>query len=175
MQSRSLIVATAGHVDHGKTSLVKHLTGIDTDTLRAEKERGLTINLGYAYHHFQHQDEKRNISCTLGFVDVPGHTDFINNMLAGFGAVNHALLVVAADDGVMPQTKEHLSIIELLGIKSGIIAITKTDKANSEQLESVIQEVKQLTKNSIFKAAKIFKVSNSTQDGIESLLNYLKS
>ena len=175
MQSRSLIVATAGHVDHGKTSLVKHLTGIDTDTLLAEKERGLTINLGYAYHHFQHQDEERNISCTLGFVDVPGHTDFINNMLAGFGAVNHALLVVAADDGVMPQTKEHLSIIELLGIKSGIIAITKTDKATSEQLESVIQEVRELTKNSIFKAAKIFKVSNSTQDGIESLLNYLKS
>ena len=84
MQSRSLIVATAGHVDHGKTSLVKHLTGIDTDTLLAEKERGLTINLGYAYHHFQHQDEERNISCTLGFVDVPGHTDFINNMTHEF-------------------------------------------------------------------------------------------
>ena len=124
MQSRSLIVATAGHVDHGKTSLVKHLTGVDTDTLEEEKKRGLTINLGYAYKHFNSQD----IICTLGFVDVPGHIDFINNMLAGFGAVNHALLVIAADDGIMPQTAEHLSIIKLLGIENGIIAITKIDK-----------------------------------------------
>ena len=104
MQSRSLIVATAGHVDHGKTSLVKHLTGVDTDTLEEEKKRGLTINLGYAYHHFTSQQKNQNVSCTLGFIDVPGHIDFINNMLAGFGAVNHALLVIAADDGIMPQT-----------------------------------------------------------------------
>ena len=171
MQSRSLIVATAGHVDHGKTSLVKHLTGVDTDTLEEEKKRGLTINLGYAYHHFSSQDT----TCTLGFVDVPGHIDFINNMLAGFGAVNHALLVIAADDGIMPQTAEHLSIIKLLGIKNGIIAITKIDKSTNERIEELRQEIAKLTEGSIFESAKIFEISNTTRKGIENLSDNLKS
>ena len=171
MQSRSLIVATAGHVDHGKTSLVKHLTGVDTDTLEEEKNRGLTINLGYAYNHFSSQD----ISCTLGFVDVPGHIDFINNMLAGFGAVNHALLVIAADDGIMPQTTEHLAIIKLLGIKNGIIAITKIDKSTNGRIKELKQEIAELTKGSIFESAKIFEISNTTQKGIKKLSDNLKS
>ncbi len=171
MQSRSLIVATAGHVDHGKTSLVKHLTGVDTDTLEEEKKRGLTINLGYAYKHFNSQD----ITCTLGFVDVPGHIDFINNMLAGFGAVNHALLVIAADDGIMPQTAEHLSIIKLLGIENGIIAITKIDKSTNVRIEELRQEIAELTKDSIFESAKIFEISNTTRKGIEELSDNLKS
>ncbi len=175
MQSRSLIVATAGHVDHGKTSLVKHLTGVDTDTLEEEKKRGLTINLGYAYHHFTSQQKNQNVSCTLGFIDVPGHIDFINNMLAGFGAVNHALLVVAADDGIMPQTREHLSIIKLLGIENGIIAITKIDKATKGRLRQLTQEIKELVTDSIFASAKIFEVSNTTEEGVVNLLNDLKS
>ena len=165
MSSRSLIVATAGHVDHGKTSLVKHLTGVDTDTLEEEKKRGLTINLGYAYSKFSSQA----ISCTLGFVDVPGHIDFINNMLAGFGAVNYALLVIAADDGVMPQTREHLSIIKLLGVKNGIIAITKIDKTTSIRIETLRHEIAELTKDSIFKSAEIFEISNTTKKGIEAI------
>ena len=171
MSSRSLIVATAGHVDHGKTSLVKHLTGVDTDTLEEEKKRGLTINLGYAYSQFSSQA----ISCTLGFVDVPGHIDFINNMLAGFGAVNYALLVIAADDGVMPQTREHLSIIKLLGVKNGIVAITKIDKTTSIRIETLRHEIAELTKDSIFKSAEIFEISNTTKKGIEGLSQYLKS
>ena len=94
MQSKTLIIATAGHVDHGKSSLVKRLTGVDTDTLNEEKKRGLTINLGYAYHHFESAAENNSENYTLGFVDVPGHIDFINNMLAGVSAVDFALLVI---------------------------------------------------------------------------------
>ena len=175
MQSKSLIVATAGHVDHGKTSLVKHLTGVDTDTLEEEKKRGLTINLGYAYLHFKNQQDNQDVSCTLGFIDVPGHVDFISNMLAGFGAVNYALLVIAADDGIMPQTKEHLSIIKLLGIENGIIAITKIDKATKSRLKQLTHEVKELATNSIFESAEIFEISNTTQVGIEELREKLKS
>ncbi|MBT6057334.1 MAG: selenocysteinyl-tRNA-specific translation elongation factor SelB, partial [Gammaproteobacteria bacterium] len=100
-----MIIATAGHVDHGKTSLVGRLTGTNTDRLEEEKKRGLTIVPGYAYLHFSSED--KNNTHTLGFVDVPGHTDFINNMLAGVAAVDAALLVIAADDGIMPQTREH--------------------------------------------------------------------
>ena len=111
-----LVIATAGHVDHGKTSLVKQLTGTDTDTLAEEKARGLTINAGFAYRH---SNDDTQCATTLGFVDVPGHSDFINNMLAGVSAVNAALLVVAADDGIMPQTREHLAILDLLGISAG--------------------------------------------------------
>ncbi|MEC7126213.1 MAG: GTP-binding protein, partial [Pseudomonadota bacterium] len=100
-----MIVATAGHVDHGKSALVRQLTGIETDTLQTEKERGLTINLGYAYHRFRTECEPATAPITLGFIDVPGHTDFIHNMLAGVSSVHSALLVVASDDGIMPQTR----------------------------------------------------------------------
>src|ERR1700754_2123638 len=114
-----MIVGTAGHIDHGKTSLIRALTGIDTDRLKEEKARGISIELGFAYVATQGGG-------TLGFVDVPGHERFIHTMLAGAGGIDLALLVVAADDGVMPQTREHLAIIDLLGIERGIVALTKT-------------------------------------------------
>ena len=118
-----MLIATAGHVDHGKTSLLRALTGVDTDRLPEEKRRGMTIDLGYAYL-------PREQGEPLGFIDVPGHEKFLPNMLAGVGGIHHALLVVAADDGVMPQTREHLAILRLLGVKRGILsdaeAVSKT-------------------------------------------------
>ena len=175
MQSKTLIIATAGHVDHGKSSLVKRLTGVDTDTLNEEKQRGLTINLGYAYHHFEGAADDGSQKYTLGFVDVPGHIDFINNMLAGVSAVDFALLVIAADDGVMPQTKEHLSIIELLGIQQGAIALTKTDRVDENRVEEVQKELGVLLKDSSFTNAPIFPLANTTGTGIDTLKEHLKS
>ena len=121
-----MIFATAGHVDHGKTELIKAITGIDTDQLPEEKRRGLSIDLGFAYYRLT--DGTR-----LGFVDVPGHEKFIRNMLAGVAGIDMGLLVVAADDGVMPQTSEHLSILNLLGIKKCVIVLTKIDRASGER------------------------------------------
>ncbi len=119
-----MIVTLAGHVDHGKTSLVQALTGINTDRLEEEKKRGLTIDLGFAYLK----------DGSLGFVDVPGHQKFIHNMVAGVAAQQHGLMVIAADDGPMPQSKEHLDILSLIGVSSGTIALTKTDKVDQARL-----------------------------------------
>ena len=116
-----MIVATSGHVDHGKTELIKALTGIDTDRLPEEKARGLTVDLGFAYHDLPDGE-------VIGFVDVPGHEKFIRNMLAGVAGIDLGLLVIAADDGVMPQTREHLAILDLLGIRNILIALTKIDR-----------------------------------------------
>ncbi|HKD28792.1 MAG TPA: GTP-binding protein, partial [Xanthobacteraceae bacterium] len=132
-----MIIATAGHVDHGKTSLVRALTGIDTARLPEERARGLTIDLGFAYVPLPDGG-------LLGFVDVPGHQRFIKNMLAGVGNVDHALLVVAADDGVMPQTIEHVEILDLLGVARATIAITKIDKVEAARSEEVETEVRAL-------------------------------
>src|ERR1700761_5806038 len=115
-----MIVGTAGHIDHGKTSLVRALTGVDTDRLKEEKARGISIELGFAY--LPAPDDT-----VLGFIDVPGHEKFIHTMLAGAMGIDLALLVIAADDGVMPQTREHLAILDLLGVQKGIIALTKSD------------------------------------------------
>src|ERR1700689_3387976 len=115
-----MIVGTAGHIDHGKTALVRALTGVDTDRLKEEKARGITIDLGFAY--LPTQD-----GTSIGFVDVPGHEKFVHTMVAGAGGIDFALLVVAPDDGVMPQTSEHLAIIDLLGVDAGIVALTKVD------------------------------------------------
>ena len=115
-----MIIGTAGHIDHGKTSLVRALTGVDTDRLKEEKARGISIDLGFAY--LPAAD-----GSVLGFVDVPGHEKFVHNMLAGATGIDFVLLVVAADDGVMPQTREHLAIVDLLGIERGIVALTKID------------------------------------------------
>ena len=117
-----MIIGTAGHIDHGKTSLVRALTGVDTDRLKEEKARGISIDLGFAY--LPAPD-----GSVLGFVDVPGHEEFVHDMLAGATGIDFVLLVVAADDGVMPQTREHLAIVGLLGIKRGIVALTKADLA----------------------------------------------
>src|SRR6478735_8825838 len=128
-----MIIGTAGHVDHGKTALVKALTGIDADRLAEEKRRGITIDLGYAY-----TDAPNG---TLGFVDVPGHERFVHTMLAGASGIDAALLVVALDDGVMPQTREHVQILELLGIDRGVIALTKSDIA-AARIDDVDIEVR---------------------------------
>ena len=119
-----MIIGTAGHIDHGKTALVKALTGVDADRLAEEKARGITIDLGFAYRKLPSGD-------TLGFVDVPGHERFIHNMLAGASGIDFVLLVVAADDGPRPQTVEHLAILDLLGIGRGIVALTKSDLADA--------------------------------------------
>ena len=173
--TRSLIFATAGHVDHGKTSLVANITGIDTDTLAEEKKRGLTIVPGYAYHHFSSVIDGEEFQNTLGFVDVPGHIDFINNMLAGVGAVDGALLVIAADDGIMPQTREHLAILDLLAVSRGAIALTKTDRCDPERVRSVVEEIEQLKTGTSLKNAPIFPLSNETGSGIDELSKYLES
>jgi len=171
--SRQLIVATAGHVDHGKSALVRQLTGIETDTLQAEKERGLTINLGYAYHHFRTDGEPAGTPITLGFVDVPGHTDFIHNMLAGVSSVDSALLVVAADDGIMPQTREHLAILSLLGIKQLIVAISKIDKVDEFRALEVEQQLSDLLATFGFSAPDFFPLSNVSGEGISELKTHL--
>ncbi len=171
--SRSLIIATAGHVDHGKTSLVANITGIETDTLLEEKSRGLSIVPGYAYHHFSTVVKGEQCNSTLGFVDVPGHSDFINNMLAGVGAVDAALLVVAADDGIMPQTQEHLAILNLLAVSRGAVALTKTDRCGPERVQTVVSDIRSLQETTSLKNAPIFPLSNETGEGIAELTKYL--
>jgi selenocysteine-specific elongation factor len=161
-----VIVATAGHVDHGKTALIKQLTGIDTDRLPEEKARGLTIDLGFAYTPLTNGD-------VLGFVDVPGHGRFIRNMLAGVGAIDYALLVVAADDGCMPQTAEHLAILDLLKIPAGVIVITKTDRMAPERVAQVKAQIAARVRGTFLEDADIFPVSNPTGEGIEALRTYL--
>ncbi len=159
----NLIIGTAGHVDHGKTMLIKALTGIDTDRLKAEKERGISIELGYAF-------------CRLpsgrraGIVDVPGHERFIKNMLAGVGGIDLVLLVIAADEGVMPQTREHLNIIELLQIKQGVVALTKVDLVDEEFLELVREEVRDFLQHTSLKNAPLVEVSSVTGKGLKELL-----
>ena len=131
-----MIVGTAGHIDHGKTTLVRALTGVDTDRLKEEKARGISIELGYAYTPLESGE-------VLGFIDVPGHERLIHTMVAGACGIDFALLVVAADDGVMPQTREHLAILELLGIAHGAVALSKTDRVDEARLREVEQQVAQ--------------------------------
>ena len=138
---KHVIIGTAGHVDHGKTALIKALTGIETDRLAEEKKRGITIELGFA--HIEWPDGTQ-----AGIVDVPGHEKFIKNMLAGAGGIDLAMLVVAADEGFMPQTVEHLNILTLLGIKDGLIVITKKDMVDEEWLDMIKQDVKERAKAS---------------------------
>ena len=132
--ARHVVVGTAGHIDHGKTSLVKALTGTDTDRLPEEKARGITIDLGFAF-----LEEPGGL--TIEIVDVPGHERFIKNMLAGVGGIDVAMLVIAADEGVMPQTREHLAICSLLHIRTGLVALTKADLVEPDWLELVKDEI----------------------------------
>ena len=132
-----MIIATAGHIDHGKTTLVKALTGVDTDRLPEEKARGISIDLGFAYW-------KTGDGETIGFVDVPGHERFIRNMLAGVCGIDYVMLIVAADDGVMPQTVEHLHIVDLLHVARGIAVITKTDRCSATRVAEVEENIKNL-------------------------------
>jgi selenocysteine-specific elongation factor len=158
------VIGTAGHVDHGKSSLVQALTGIDPDRLKEEKEREMTIDLGFAW--MKSVDGQQEI----GIVDVPGHRDFIENMLAGIGGIDLALLVIAVDEGVMPQTKEHLAIIDLLEVNRGIIALTKIDLIDDEDwIELVILDISEAVTGTIMEDAPIIGVSAHTGAGIESL------
>jgi selenocysteine-specific elongation factor len=160
-----VIIATAGHVDHGKTSLVKQLTGTDTDRLEEEKRRGLSINLGFAY---------RKIGDTsLGFIDVPGHKRFINTMISGVSGIDMALLVVAADDGPMPQTIEHLEVLLVLGIKSFSVVISKIDKVDDARIQTVREKTLALLPEGIAKDCNIFEISNTTNKGIDELKIHL--
>src|SRR5437763_10325253 len=151
---RDLILGTAGHIDHGKTSLVKALTGIDCDRLPEEKARGITIDIGFATLEL---GEYR-----LGIVDVPGHERFIKNMLAGATGIDLAVLVIAADDSVMPQTREHLEILRLLGLKQGVIALTKCDTVDETTLEVVAMEIQALVSGSFLENAPIIRTSTTT-------------
>ena len=160
---KHIIIGTAGHVDHGKTQLVKRLTGVDTDRLKEEKERGISIELGFAPLDLPS-------GLRAGLVDVPGHERFVKHMLAGAAGIDLVLLVVAADEGVMPQTREHLDIIQLLGIKKGIVVLTKKDLAEEDLLLLVEEEVRELTAGTSLADAPLVAVSSVTGEGIEELL-----
>ena len=161
-----MIIGTAGHIDHGKTSLVKALTGVDTDRLKEEKERGITVDLGFAYQAMPDGD-------VLGFVDVPGHERLVRNMLAGATGIDHVLLVVAADDGPMPQTHEHLAILQLLGLSRGVVALTKCDLVPSARLEQAKAEVRRMLAGTGLADAPILPVSSFTGEGLDELRAHL--
>ena len=161
-----MIIGTAGHIDHGKTALVKALTGVEGDRLKEEKARGITIDLGFAY--LPVAGGRR-----LGFIDVPGHERFVHTMLAGATGIDFALLVVAADDGIMPQTREHLAIIDLLGIRRGIVALTKSDIASPERLAQVGAEIRAMVAETSLEGADVLPVSVITGQGVDHLRNRL--
>lgn len=163
---REIVLGTAGHVDHGKTSLVKALTGIDTDRLKEEKARGITIELGFAF---------LDLPCghRLGIVDVPGHEKFIRNMVAGVAGIDILAFVIAADEGIMPQTREHFEICQLLGVKRGIIVITKKDMVEPDWLDMVQEEIRDYFKGSFLEDAPQLAVSSVTGEGIDEVKNVL--
>ena len=156
-----MIVATAGHIDHGKTALVRALTGMDTDRLPEEKARGISIDIGFAHCVVN--------GLTLGFIDVPGHERFVRNMLSGVYAVGHVLLVVAADDGVMPQTREHLHILDLLGVGDGTLVITKVDRVDTARVAEVHAQVRELVRGTRLQDAQALAVCAITGKGMEAL------
>ena len=159
---KHVIIGTAGHVDHGKTCLIKALTGIDTDRLKEEKKRGITIELGFAYLDLDGGQR-------VGIVDVPGHEKFVRNMLAGAGGMDLCMLVVAADEGIMPQTIEHLDILSILGIQKGVIVITKTDLVEPEFAELVAEDVRELVQGTFLEDAPVVPVSVYEEKGLEEL------
>lgn len=161
----SVVIGTAGHIDHGKTTLVRALTGVDTDRLPDEKRRGITIDIGFA----QMRSGERNIS----FIDVPGHERFVRNMLAGVSGIDAVMLVVAADDGVMPQTREHFEICRLLGVEDGVIVITKASLAENALIDLVREDVGELVKDSFLENACIFVTDAPTGRGIDDLRDHL--
>jgi len=142
------VIGTAGHVDHGKSTLVEALTGTHPDRLKEERERQMTIDLGFAWFNLPNGEP-------VGVIDVPGHRDFIENMLAGVGGIDAALFVVAADEGVMPQTREHLAILDLLSIQSGVIALTKTDLVDEEWLALITADLKAAMRGTVLANAPI--------------------
>src|SRR5215467_1129982 len=162
-----IIVGTAGHIDHGKTTLVKALTGIDADRLKEEKERGITIDIGFA-----------NLvlapDTVIGFVDVPGHERFIKNMLAGVGGIDLVMLVIAANESVMPQTREHLEICSLLQIKQGFTVLTKIDSVEREMVDLVEEEVREFLRGSFLEQSPVLRISATTGEGLPDLVTTLR-
>jgi len=163
---KQIVLGTAGHIDHGKTSLIRALTGIETDRLKEEKERGITIELGFA--HIELPDGK-----LIGIVDVPGHEKFIKNMVAGATGIDLVALVIAADEGVMPQTREHLEICEILDIKHGLVVLTKTDMVDSDWMELVREDVTEYLSDTFLAQAPVVEVSSATGEGIDKLLKVI--
>ncbi len=163
MKTQTLVMGTAGHIDHGKTALVKALTGVDTDRLKEEKERGITTELGFTHLTLPS-------GTNIGVVDVPGHEKFVRHMVAGASGLDFVLLIVAADEGVMPQTIEHVQICRLLGIKKGLIAITKKDLVDDEMIELVKEDIADLVKDTFLENAPMFPVSSLTGEGIPALV-----
>lgn len=161
-----IVIGTAGHIDHGKSAIVKRLTGTDPDRLPEEKARGMTIDLGFAFYRTPSGDD-------IAFVDVPGHERFVKNMIAGAGGIDVAMLVVAADDGWMPQSQEHFQVVRLLGITAGFIVINKTDLVESDWLELLQEDIKDKVRDSFLSDAPIFQVSAETGEGFEPLRDYL--
>lgn len=166
---QTLILATAGHVDHGKTSLIRLLTGVETDTLAEEKARGLTIVPGFAYL------ESDNSDFVFGFVDVPGHHAFISNMISGVGSVEGCLIAVAADDGVMAQTREHIEILDMLNMKLAVVVITKVDRVDPARIKEVTAQTDNLLKDTSLKNSGTFHVSSTTKQGIVELRQHLNN
>ena len=159
---KQVVMGTAGHIDHGKTQLVKTLTGIDTDRLKEEKERGITIDLGFA--HLTYED-----GTEVGVIDVPGHERFVSNMLAGAAGLDLVLLVIAADESIKPQTREHFAIYKLLGIPTGLVALTKSDLVDRDILELVRLEVEELVAGGFLEGKPIVPVSSTTGAGLDEL------
>jgi len=163
---REIVLGTAGHVDHGKTSLIRALTGIETDRLKEEKKRGITIELGFAY---------LDLPCghRLGIVDVPGHEKFVKNMVAGVTGMDLVAFIIAADEGIMPQTVEHFEICRLLGVRKGMVVVTKKDMVDEEWLELVLDEIREFCEGSFLEEAPVIPVSSVTKEGIDEVLNTL--
>src|SRR5688572_23816228 len=155
MEIQPIVIGTAGHIDHGKSTLVKTLTGIDPDRLKEEQERGMTIDLGFA--RFTLPDGRR-----VGMVDVPGHERFIKNMVAGATGIDLVVLVVAADDGVMPQTREHLAIMGLLGVERGFVVLNKVDLVDADLAELAEEDVRSALRGSFLEDAPLVRVSATT-------------
>ncbi|XOT95736.1 selenocysteine-specific translation elongation factor, partial [Alcaligenes pakistanensis] len=163
-----MIVGTAGHIDHGKTTLIRALTGVDTDRLEEEKKRGISIQLGYAYTPLPDGQ-------ILGFIDVPGHERLVHTMVAGATGIDFGLLIVAVDDGVMPQTREHLAVLQLLGLQAGAIVLSKADRADAARIDSVKAELRALVQGSFLDNAPVFVVDALSDDkpGLETLRQHL--
>jgi selenocysteine-specific elongation factor len=163
MKEKFILIGTAGHVDHGKTELIRALTGINTDRLKEEKERGISIELGFA--HLKLPDGRK-----AGIVDVPGHEKFVRHMLAGASGMDLVLLVIAADEGVMPQTREHLDILNLLQIKKGIVVLTKIDLVDQEWLSMIEEDTREQLKGTFLENSLFSRVSSVSGTGISQLL-----
>ncbi|MGH9490367.1 MAG: GTP-binding protein, partial [Terriglobales bacterium] len=163
---KSLVVGTAGHIDHGKSALVQALTGTDPDRLAEEKRRGITIDLGFAHRELRLADGE---PLRLSLVDVPGHERFVRNMLAGAGGLDLVLLVIAANEGVMPQTREHFEICRLLGLRYGVVALTKSDLVSAEDMARRREEVRELVRGSFLEGAAVLPVSSRTGAGLAEL------